>query len=520
MFIGRQLEPALPLDCSKNQLNSDYKLPLDVLPQKVLNCVFRYLDISDLRSLARLGDPFSSATRPFIYRSIVYSEKINERVDTRICNYNRYLHLVYTLIENPEWAKYVSHVRLEDPIRQRGKIWTVKLHEVLRENELRLMEGLANKTLLDSLVCLVDLTTNLHSLHVPTLTIKQLSLLNLSSIRELTVLVGEEDSIDDFVGIDLRNLSRFCLLFEKGTDSLLSKMSRHLREIGVLEKLEVLELNYRQQEFNEVLSPTWYAFFHPHVELVLPKLRKLVLDHCQIGSKHEFFSKRLIQTVSLGQLESLTLGVYESSHKGSKHGSETHPTFLNHITSQFRNLRRLILKPSGNCLLCQVRSVIDFLNCYPHLHNLCLFTNTLNSMNRQDLATALTGCTQLRKLALFDEAIHMKLVNHLKRWFIYENLVKFKTYNHFECEILQQVENLQFERYVSTSFETFNTANSSLMILFWRTFLPHVKADALIRDLSADEFKLYGYNFRIDRSQNLIQMYTGSKFGYQNLLYY
>ncbi|KAG7836403.1 hypothetical protein KL943_002052 [Ogataea angusta] len=520
MFIGRQRESALPLDCSKNKRNSDYKLPLDVLPQKVLNCVFKYLDIPDLRSLACLGDPFSTATRALIYRSIVYSEKIDERVDTKICNHNRYLHLVYTLIENPEWAKYVYHVRLEDPIRQRGKIWTVKLDEVLREDELRLMEGLANKTLLDSLVCLMDLATNLQSLHVPTLTIKQLSLLNLSSVKELTISIGEVDTIDDFVGIDLRNLTSFCILFEKNTDSLLAKLSKHLQEAGVLEKLEVLELNYQQREFNESLSSTWYAFFHPHVEQVLPHLRKLVLDHCQIGSKHEFFSRRLVQTVPLEQLESLTLGVYESSHKGLKHGSETHPTFLNHIAPQFHSLRRLILKPSGNCLLCQVRSVISFLHCYPHLHELCLFTNTLNSMNRQDLAAALAGCTELRKLALFDEAIHMKLVNHLKRWFIYENLVKFKTYNHFECEILQQVENLQFERYVSTSFEAFNTANSSLMILFWRTFLPHVKADTLVRGLSADEFKLYGYNFRTHRDQNLIQIYTGSKFGYRNLLYY
>ncbi|KAG7706743.1 hypothetical protein KL930_000021 [Ogataea haglerorum] len=520
MFLGRQREPALPLDRTENRGSSSYKLPLDVFPRKVLNCVFKYLDIPDLRSLACLGDPFSSATRPFIYRSIVYSEKADERVDTKIGDYNKYLHLVYTLIENPEWAKYVFHVRLEDPIGQRGKMWTVKLDEMLREDELRLMEGLAQTTLLDSLVRLLDLTTNLHSLHVPTLTIKQLSLLKLSSVRELTIAIAEGDSIDDFVGIDLRNVTSLCVRFEKGTDSLLTKMSKHLRKIGALERLEALELNYRQREFNELLSPTWYAFFHPHVELVLPNLRKLVLDHCQLGSKHEYFSRRLIQTVPLEQLESLTLGVYESSHKGLKHGSETHPTFLNHIAPQLRSLRHLVLKPSGNCLLCQVKSVVDFLHCYPHLHELCLFTNTLNSMNRQDLATALTGCTELRRLALCDEAIHMKLVNHLKRWFIYENLVKFEAYNHFECEILQQVESPQFERYASKSFEAFTTANSSLMILFWRTFLPHVRADALIRGLSANEFKLYGYNFRVDRDQNLVQMYTGSKFGYQNLLYY
>ncbi|KAH3668566.1 hypothetical protein OGAPHI_002320 [Ogataea philodendri] len=518
MFIRSRGSSVISIGHTHDHTKGQFKIPLERFPETAIRCIMSHLDTSDLLSFSCLGDSFASAATPFIYRSLVFADSKDNQSDTLIDNYRGFLRLVYTLMIHPDRGQHVVNLKIEDNKNEKNDIWNVKLSEILPENELEAMNGVSDLTLFDALDCLLQLTPNLKSLHVPALTIEQFSNLpGLNKVEEITIHIRQEDTFHE---LPLNNLKRLSICCEKNTESILGKLAIHLNKIGVLSNLNSLTLSYKQTGFNEIPQPTWYAFLHPLSGKVFHSLKDLTLAHCQLSTKQQYFAGALVRTIPFAQLESLHLSIYESSHKGRKHVSDA-PVLLNMLAPHFENLRKLIIQPSGNCLLCQVKSVIDFLHLYPHLHELCLFTNSLNTLNRDDLTTALSKSKNLHKLAIFDEAIHLKLTNHLKKWFIYENMVKFKAYDHFESELLCQMNNFQFEKYSMDAFKTFNTENANLLILFWRKFLTYSKSDELIKNCaSATHFKLYGYNFRILRSQQVIQLYTGIGSGYQNLMYY
>lgn len=462
------------------------------------------------------------------------------------------LHLVYNILTNPARGKYLKTIEInpvlkpspwqrrnDDYSNNKNSIWNKTLDNFLSIEELAFIKTKfsffdSNLTLFDCLLLLLDKTVNLEKLLVSRFALPQVSqlLLKTSNLKELKIMVYENDKFVKLPLNNLRNLEVLRIKFQENTEDILENISNNFNEYNILSNLKTLQLKYDKTDFNYLTNTTWFSFFKPLLNSpkLFKNLKKLVLKDCFMGSDSKSITSKLSYLIPLEQLESLYLQIYEYSHKNMKHSeSELNSscnhqnTSLSYLSPQLKNIEKIILKPTKNCKDCQINSVLHFLKAHQKLKYIWLSTDSLNKENYNKVLSILNSYKHLEKLAYFDEFINMKLINNLKNWFIFQHsILEFDIFKHYESESLRQDVDPLFDCYIIDEFKNFNENERNLLVLFWQQFLNDFKLHQLMRLHSngAVELKLFGYNFKVDKHRKVILLYISKVVGYVDLIYY
>ncbi|ODV83342.1 hypothetical protein CANARDRAFT_9743 [[Candida] arabinofermentans NRRL YB-2248] len=535
---------------------------LSSLPQDILSNVFSNLNTTDLLSLTKSSRRFSMIAQPLLFRSIKLTNESTKDQGTMmvkstlISSFKGFLQFVYSILNQNDLGPLVEELKFDDLDRSiqyiklssvtdsgrsgRSNYWNLKISEVLSIYELEHLSGnlpfdLTDMTLFDCLVILLNYTTNLKKLFVPSLNLRQIDAISssLDSLQDLTITLKHDESsmnVNQFA--DLKSLKKLTIQFESGSDKLLSHLSDVLYKSGILKNLDSLELIYLKLDFNEVILPTWISFFSnlPSSTSVFQSLKSFKMYDCQFDDQQVTLIKHLIKCIPFQQITSLYLKIFEYSHKSKRHQSESlshfekHENFtLNLLSPYITSLKSLTLKPTKNCLQCQFQSIVQFLTNHHNLHHLSISMHTLNSQNFHHLNTIISQTQkQLKSLVLFDENMHMKLINSFKSWYVHQNELKFDSYKNFEIEVAAQDKEESVYTYNSATFEKFNKNYESLLILLWKSILADYKLDELMSLVGCIDggFKLYGFNFRVVKERKLIQVYVCESVGYKDVMFH
>ncbi|GME71255.1 unnamed protein product [Ambrosiozyma monospora] len=559
-------------------LNS--KFPLEKLPLKILDSIMAQLQTTDLMALSETSKKLKTLAQPHIFKSIHINiptqtkdqdDKINDftkinfnstsdeesnathhnltGTKTTINTPTQFLSLIYTILTTPSKVNMIHNLT----ISQDESTWNLKLNQILQPMELQFIsiqlspllnpEYLMNQmTLFDAfqLVC-NDHIKNLRSLCLSGLPFKQFQLLQncFGELREVVVDAGSDyDDGYEYPFAGCFHLKKLVVHCDRNSEKFLERLGLDLYHDGKLQKLESLLVCYRQLEFNEPISVSWFSFFKqlPTVQegskFVFENLRSLKFQNCHLDDQNTQIVEKLTQLIDFKLIEVLNLGVLEYSHKRQTHfSSSTHNynTMLNLLAPHFQNLQKLTIKQTKNCLSCQFQSLIKFLTTTQNLNltNLTIHTNSLNKSNYLNLTQTLTNYQNGRslRLSLMDDFIKPKLINNMKSWYVSTNLTQFNPSIDYLSELesqsqFQSQSSGSFDRYLSSSFVNFNELNSQLCVLFWRRALWDFKLVELVVASRGSGCKLFGFNFRVVPDQGLIQVFVGSGVGYLDLVYY
>jgi hypothetical protein len=464
------------------------------------------------------------------------------------------LYLVYNILVHPEHGKYLKSIEIntilkpspwkrlkDDESNVEHSIWNQTLDNFLDPEELQFMKIKfpffnSSLTLFDCILLLLDYTPNLESLIVARFSLPNVSkmLLKTHNLKELKIMIYENDDFTDLPLQKLGKLEKLRIKFQENTESSLEKLALSFNKCNVLSNLKSLHLKYDKTDFNHLTKPTWFSFFKPllcsNEQPVFKALKTLELKHCFFDNTQKELVDQLATLIPFAQIESLSLQVYEYSHKGRKHSEcvvdnafDPNNTIISHLSPLLKNLKTIVLKPTKNCKGCQILSVINFLQSHRHITDMWISTDTLNKETYIKMMNILTNYKELEKLAYFDEFINLKLLNNMRNWFIYEHkILDFDIFKNYEVETLRQDIDPLFDCYIIDEFKNFNERERDLLVLFWQNFL---RQFALINLMNRDnnsmkELKLFGYNFKVDRHRRVILFYVSKVVGYVDLLYY
>lgn len=465
--------------------------------------------------------------------------------------------LVYNVLTNPSHGKYIKTIEINLALKpspwKRSKdskasedelIWNSTIDYFLSPEELgyiahQLSFINSKMTMFDCLLLLLDYTPNLENLIVSKFSLRYVSrlLLKTPNLRQLKIMVYEND---DFMELPLKHLTKLTKLrlkFQENTENVLEKIACNFSDYDVLSRLEVLQLKFDKTDFNHLSAPTWFSFFTPLLkkkdgkqQYVFSSLKKLELKDCFFGPDQSELVSNLVKVIPFQQIEWLSLQIYEYSHKGIKHADCSTNDELNYkntvlscLSPHMLNIHDIRINPTKNCKDCQIESVLSFLQEHHKLKNIWLSTDSLNKDNYKKLLSILAGHKSLQRLAFFDEFINSKLINNLKNWFIFEHGIRdFDIFKFYESEVLRQDIDPLFDCYRIDEFKNFNERESDLLALFWQQFLNEFGLISLMGkgDGGTSELKLFGYNFKVDRFRKVILLYISKEVGYVDLVYY
>jgi hypothetical protein len=463
------------------------------------------------------------------------------------------LYLVYNILTNPVHGKYLKTIEINpilkpspwrrcktDSSNTDNSIWNKTLDNFLSFEELEFIKSKfsffnSNLTLFDCLSLLLSYTPNLERLIVSRFSLPKVSelLLKTSNLKELKIMIYEHDEYVKLPLNHLLKLEKLRIKFQENTEPILEKIALNFNDCKILKNLICLQLRFDKTDFNHLSNPTWFSFFKPLLSsdtIIFEKLIKFELKDCFFGSNQKEFINQLSKIIPFNQIQWLSLQIYEYSHEKIKHSqvlNDNHSNHLNTVLSylspKLKNLKEIRIKPTKNCKDCQINSILLFLTRNKYLKNIWLNTDTLNKENYLRLLTILQNYDNLEKLAYFDEFINVKLINNLKNWFIYKHsILDFDIFKNYESESLRQDIDPLFDCYIIDEFKNFNERELDLLVLFWQQFLNEFNLNLLIGNNknNVSELKLFGYNFKVDRSRKVILLYISKVVGYVDLAYY
>lgn len=464
--------------------------------------------------------------------------------------------LFYSIINNSKLGEYITTIEInrllkpspwkrcrDDDSNTHSSIWNKPLSEFLSKEELNLIENQisfvsADLSLLDCLSFLLDYTPNLENLIVSKFSLNDVSRLlqKTPKLKQLKLMLYENDQYVHFPLAHLKNLKKLRLKFQENTENLLEKLVQDFHQANILSNLEVLQLKYDKTDFNHLSTPTWFSFFKPLLNLenntnfIFKSLKKLELKDCFFGSNQKQLINDLALLIPFNQIEWLSLQIYEYSHKGMKHINCVHDASLNHnntvlsyLSPYLANIKDIRIKPTKNCKSCQFESILKFLIQHQDLKNIWLSTDSLNKENYMKILDIFINYQNLSRLAYFDDFINLKLINNLKNWFIFEHRVlDFDIFKCYESESLRQDMDPIFDCYRIDEFKKFNERERDLLVLFWQQFLNEFGLNTLLGKHTGKplEAKLFGYNFKVDRNRKVILLYISKDVGYVDLVYF
>ncbi|GMM44151.1 hypothetical protein DAPK24_007260 [Pichia kluyveri] len=453
--------------------------------------------------------------------------------------------LIYKVLTNPYIGSYIKSIELFADFGRmlefEDTTWNQTLDNFLSIDEISCLENkfpFFNKslTLFDSLGYLLDHSPNLEKFSAPEFTITNISklILHTSKLKELDIMVQIDDC--NLPIEKLRNLKKLTIRYEWGTDNQLSQLSQSLKYGDILKNLESLTLKNITDRFGNYDTPIWFSFFEnlsePKNEFIFKKLIKFELIDCFMGGNQREMINSLKRLIPFRQIKSLKLILHEYSHKGVSHKNCFNNNSLNHMNTTLSylslhldNIEEISIESHRNCKICQTYSVLNFLTEHTTINKLWISINTLNSLNYQKMINIIQNQKNLKQLTYFDAFIRSKLVHNMIYWFISEHSLPInenEISDYFAREGQYQHNEPYFEGYISQSVEIFNERESDLMILFWQKFLKEFALDILVNNPKSElnDLKLFGYNFRIDRSRKVIMYYISKKIGYVDVIYF
>lgn len=456
--------------------------------------------------------------------------------------------LIYKVLTNQHIGSYVKSIELFADMTRRIKfdetVWNQTLDNFLSTDEITCLENKfpffnQSLTLFDSFGYLLDLSPNLEKLSAPEFSITNISkmILHTTKLKELDIMVQIDDC--NLPIEKLKNLKKLTIRYEWGRDTQLLQLSQNLKYGNILKNLESLTLKNITDIHGTKDTPVWFSFFESlsdikkhNNEFIFKNLTKLELIDCFMGGNQREMINSLKQLIPFRQIKSLKLILFEYSHKGVSHKNCFNNNLLNHMNTTLSylslyldNIEEISIQSHRNCKICQTYSVLNFLTEHTTIHKLWISINTLNGLNYRKLINIIQNQKNLKQLTYFDAFIRSKIVHNMKYWFITEYslpITENEISDYFAREGQYQHNEPYFEGYISQSVEIFNERESDLMILFWQKFLKEFALDILVNNPKSElnDLKLFGYNFRIDRSRKVIMYYISKKIGYVDVIYF
>lgn len=452
--------------------------------------------------------------------------------ETQIKLFKPLLLMIYNILQDESLGSEVDSIKIESRLKpnpfERCEIdrcvWESTLEDVLDEDELQLIVqlglGSIHLTLFQCLNMLISKCSNLQRLWVPYFPLRNVELLlgcPFPQLVEFKMMIYSND--DYYKQLDFTNLTslkKLRIMFQEDTEVQLASLAKGLSR-SIAGQLTELQMKYDKTDFNYLTKPTWMAFFS-NLTTPLVDLRRLKLKHCFFDDKQQEILRELTPLIPFGQLEWLSLQIYEHSHKGEPCGlSETTPTVLMQLAPQLHSLKELWVKGSNDCPGCQFRSLVQSLKQFKQLDQLIIFTNTATANNYRGLLRTISGM-KIRELGIFDEFINTKLIQLFKSHFLLEAGVRFDTFKNYLVETKRQERNTMFHGYIMDSFNEFNNGEFEMICSFWIKYLPLLGLVDIIRQCA--EVKLFGYNFKCDVNRKVIMLYQSNDHGFKDLMYY
>lgn len=466
------------------------------------------------------------------------------------------LYFIYNIMINPAYGNFIETIEINPILKpspwlrnrndqkiKNSTVWLKRLDEFLTHDELLLIRSLPfyhpNLTLFDVLELLLNFTPNLQNLIVSRFSLSSVSrlLLKTPKLRQLKIMIHENDVFEELPLNILHSLKIFRLKFQENTEEILTQLAINFQNSNVFESLETLILKLDKTDFNYLTTPTWYSFFKPLIDnpnnMNIPIFKSLTcfeLKDCFFDHDQYNIISNLSKVIPFNQIEKLSLQIYEYSHKFQRHSDckddkklNFNNTVLSYLSPQLSSIKDITIKQTKNCESCQFDSLLNFLDKHKTLQKIWISVDSLNKENYFKLLKKLHNFKNLKKLALFDEFINDKLIRNLKSWFLFENGVNFDIFKNFESESLRQDIDPLFNCYRINEFKKFNEEEQDLLVLFWQQFLNEFKLESLMNKngvCGATELKLFGYNFKIDRYRKVIMLYISKDVGFVDVKYF
>lgn len=456
------------------------------------------------------------------------------------------LMLFYNILLNPNFGKYIKTIEINLILKpspwKRCKfnnniqsIWNQPLHNFLSKDELDGINIDSKSTLFDCLLMLLDYTPNLENLIISKFSLDDVAklLVKTPNLKQLKIMIYENDQYVELPLQNLKKLKKLRIKFQENTENLLEKLSLNLEKCNILSNLEILLLKYDKTDFNYLSTPTWFSFFKPLLpsnKIIFTSLKKFELKDCYFGSNQKELVDNLLQLIPFNQIDWLSLQIYEYSHKNIKHSicesddsQNYNDTVLSYLSPHLASIKSIRIKPTRNCKSCQFDSILNFLTNHQNLENIWLSTDSLNSQNYMKILNIFKNFKNLSRLAYFDEFIYYKLINNLKNWFMFEHkIMDFDIFKFYESEVLRQDIDPIFNCYRIDEFKKFNERERDLLVLFWQHFLHEFGLEMFLGNCNKQrvEVKLFGYNFKVDKSRKIILLYISKDVGYVDLVYF
>ncbi|CDK27770.1 unnamed protein product [Kuraishia capsulata CBS 1993] len=525
---------------------------IEALPVDLLGKIFRNLSTNDQKNLSLVSKRLHKAASSTLVRSITVI--VNSCAEPKAIHSNaaqttliytplNFLLFVLTTLQN---GKNLEDIRDLNFITTKGlstyhqsvifrKFWSQKVGDIAADfplesiAKLSIFKGVnfASLTLEDALLFMMNYLPSLHKLNAPYCNPQKMFPLLKTAIKSLT-LTSRTDYDGVISALPYLRLEELTLVFENDSSQCIVDLANILTRTDLC-SLKKLTFELARTDFNEPEELTWLAFFNVLVsqKIKLSNLTSLVLRNCTIMDQQDIAVKILSQSIDLSKLQHIDLGIMELTHTNLSHDMTVlneknlaDNFFFQKLLPHLRDLNSLAIRPTKNCLTCQIRGVILFLTSWKD--KLLHLNLEYSSLGENDILqinnTIISYQRSLKYLKYRDQSYHFNIRNSMEQWFT-ENQIDVRMNPIYASEQSHQLAfpNTVFTSYVTKDFTDMVTENSAMFCVFFARFFndgavgQKLYLEMIIRQSpQLKTIELFGFILHVNHAKRTVSLRTGN----------